>query len=504
MKSQKFSNLIQLNAESIGIKTLDNEIINYLNTEIEEKIKMILFQSKKFMRISKRKTLKVDDLNNSLQFFNFPPLNGYDSYATSEFEKIEQVKGLWRQKQNIIDLEEYLSKPIASYPMKPFPHFHWFAIEGKRPNISENFIREEIKDFSYLDKITNDPKKPRTIINVEQPHQDIINNLNYVNNPNANIQNSKESNNNNNNPNNNDTIPRNIPVIHNISKELQIFFENFMQRFRKEVKLNLINSNSDTIIISKELEVSIDVVRTSPGVVELLPYIIEFLMKNIVDCANPKIYLIIGYYINAIIKNEYFFIEPYLHQIITLLLTLILIDPQNENFVDILIKIKLFSVKMLKLIIMKYQVKYPNLSHQLCVVFMDNINVNSSNLGMFGSIEGIVMLGPVYAEKAIQNKKGDIIEQRLTGFSKKNKQFIENEKKIIIKDFNNIDEDIDKKNEMISNFDMFNNGDIINRNDKNIVSLEVKEMICISKAYNTIKQLLNIYTNNHHEINKNN
>jgi hypothetical protein len=114
------------------------------------------------------------------------------------------------------------------------------------------------------------------------------------------------------------------------------------------------------------------------------------------------------------------------------------------------------------------------------------------------------MLGPVYAEKAIQNKKGDIIEQRLTGFSKKNKQFIENEKKIIIKDFNNIDEDIDKKNEMISNFDMFNNDDIINRNDKNIVSLEVKEMICISKAYNTIKQLLNIYTNNHHEINKNN
>jgi hypothetical protein len=277
-----------------------------------------------------------------------------------------------------------------------------------------------------------------------------------------------------------------------------------MQRFRKEVKLNLINSNSDTIIISKELEVSIDVVRTSPGVVELLPYIIEFLMKNIVDCANPKIYLIIGYYINAIIKNEYFFIEPYLHQIITLLLTLILIDPQNENFVDILIKIKLFSVKMLKLIIMKYQVKYPNLSHQLCVVFMDNINVNSSNMVMFGGIEGIIMLGPVYAEKAIQNKKGNIIEQRITSFSTKNKQFIENEKKIIIKDFNNIDEDIDKKNEMISNFDMFNNGDIINRNDKNIVSLEVKEMICISKAYNTIKQLLNIYTNNHHEINKNN
>ncbi len=34
--------MIQINAESIGIKTLDNEIIDYLNVEIEEKIKSIL------------------------------------------------------------------------------------------------------------------------------------------------------------------------------------------------------------------------------------------------------------------------------------------------------------------------------------------------------------------------------------------------------------------------------------------------------------------------------
>ena len=34
--------LIQINSESIGIKTLDNEIIDFLNTEIEEKMKTIL------------------------------------------------------------------------------------------------------------------------------------------------------------------------------------------------------------------------------------------------------------------------------------------------------------------------------------------------------------------------------------------------------------------------------------------------------------------------------
>lgn len=29
--------------------------------------------------------------------------------------------------------------------MQSFPHFHWVSIEGKRPIIPENFIRDEIK-----------------------------------------------------------------------------------------------------------------------------------------------------------------------------------------------------------------------------------------------------------------------------------------------------------------------------------------------------------------------
>ena len=142
-KTQKFTNMIQLNAESIGIKSLDNEIIDYLNVEIEEKIKLILSQAQKFIRISKRKTLKVDDLGHSLKLYNLEEPIGYDSYSMTDYEKIENVKGLWRMKQNVIDIEDYLTKPMAIYPMQPFPHFYWFAIEGKRPNIPENFIRNE-------------------------------------------------------------------------------------------------------------------------------------------------------------------------------------------------------------------------------------------------------------------------------------------------------------------------------------------------------------------------
>ena len=169
------------------------------------------------MRVSKRKTLKVDDLNHSLRFFNFKPLFGYDSFANAEYERIDVVNGLWRPKQNIIDLEDYLSKPIVSCPMQVFPHFHWIAIEGKRPNIPENFIREEIINKLPIEQVNSKD----TNFNINQQEN--------LANTNINTQHAKAK-----------VVP---PVIHNISKELQIFLENFEQRFRKEIKTSKLHRN---------------------------------------------------------------------------------------------------------------------------------------------------------------------------------------------------------------------------------------------------------------------
>ena len=229
-KSQKFTNIIQLNAESIGIKSLDNEIIDYLNVEVEEKIKLVLRQAQKFIRISKRKTLKVDDLGHSLKLYNLEEPIGYDSYSMTDYEKIENVKGLWRMKQSVVDIEDYLTKPMAIYPMQPFPHFYWFAIEGKRPNIPENFIRNENQA-----KDPNKIEEEKTNTNINNKKEEEINKINEQN---------KEQNNQIKNE-----IEINEPkeeekkinhVIHNISKELQIFFENFKQRliYQKNYKFS--------------------------------------------------------------------------------------------------------------------------------------------------------------------------------------------------------------------------------------------------------------------------
>ena len=490
-KTQKFTNMIQLNAESLGIKSLDNEIVDYLNVEIEEKIKLILLQEQKFIRISKRKTLKVDDLQHSLKLYNLDEPIGYDSYSMIDYEKIETVKGLWRVKQNVIDIEDYLSKLMAKYPMQPFPHFYWFAIEGKRPNIPENFIRNDNQNQD-IQKIRQQQKSQSNFLLELDPSPDnmakegnIFNN-NNINQNNESLNNKKiidnndniDINNNNDNinefglNNSNEKTKKISHIIHNISKELQIFFENFKQRFKNEMNANKLNNNWPYLFISKDMKMSIEIIKTNPGVVELVPYIINFLMNYFENfSSNIKICYCILHYINSLINNQSFFLEPYLHQILIIIISLILYEKEKDKdsdnliYLDPIIRVKFYAIKILEQIIFKYFIKYHNLQFQLVQIFMDNIifdeKAEENYLKIFGAIEGLKMIGPVFTQKAFE-KQGLIEDKNINKFFEKflvncrnDKEICENWKNINFrKDFN--EENI-KPNETVifSNIDSF-------------------------------------------------
>lgn len=459
-KTQKFTNIIQLNAESIGIKSLDNEIIDYLNVEIEEKIKLILKQSQKFTRISKRKTLKVDDLGHSLKLYNIEEPIGYDSYSMTDYEKIENVKGLWRMKQNVIDIEDYLTKPMAIYPMQPFPHFYWFALEGKRPNIPENFIRNENqpkdnnkKEEEKLSEIKENKVKD----NNDEEDNKIKNEFN--------MEDSKEE-------------PKRINhVIHNISKELQIFFENFKQRFQNEINGNKIINNNPYLYLSKDIQMSINIIKTNPGIVELVPYIINFLMTSFENhSSDVKICYCILHYINAIISNKSFFLEPYLHQILMIILSFILYeyDKTNAIYLDPIIRLKYYAIKILEQLILTYSIKYHELQFQLVKIFKENINFKEIDDGkdnylkIFGAIEGLKMIGLIFTKKVFE-------ELGIIGKDNINKEFdlfideCKNDKEMNIKninikkEFNENDLKANNEAQKFSNIDSFFKNDFNKR-----------------------------------------
>jgi len=206
--------------------------------------------------------------------------------------------------------------------MGVFPHFHWISIDGKRPNIPENYIREESKGINPLGQ--------ESFQNINKSGSD----------PNYTSQNGNKK-----------VVP---PIIHNISKELQIFLENFEQRFRKEIKNSKLNPNP-LFTISKELEVSLNVIQNEPGVVELIPYIIEFLMNSLANkqsISDSRVHMVILHYADALLKNNFFYLEPYLHQLVTLILSLILMDTSDSEM-ELVLEVKDFAVSLMKLIFKK-------------------------------------------------------------------------------------------------------------------------------------------------------
>jgi len=136
----------------------------------------------------------------------------------------------------------------------------------------------------------------------------------------------------------------------------------------------------------------LNVIENEPGVVEIIPYIIEFIMKNLSNKQyfdQPKVHMICLSYIDAILKNPYFYIEPYLHQIVTLILSIILIEV-NSNYIDLIIRVKDFAIHILKKILVKYEIKYPNFVIQLLNIFKQNIfpnRINPNFLTSYGAIK---------------------------------------------------------------------------------------------------------------------
>jgi len=115
-------------------------------------------------------------------------------------------------------------------------------------------------------------------------------------------------------------------------------------------------------------------------------------MKNLANKQyfdQPKVHMISLSYINAIIKNPYFYIEPYLHQIVTLIISVILIEVNSSQY-DLIINVKDYAIGILKEIFIKYEVKYPNFITQLINIFKQNVlpkKNNPSFLTCYGAIK---------------------------------------------------------------------------------------------------------------------
>lgn len=370
------------------MKTLDKETIEYLSNDSQEKLIGVIQKAKTFMRVSKRKKLSSSDLKHALQTVNDSQVNDWDLYINDNKD---------RDKDDIIDIDDYLRAPMAQKSMKQFGHFHWLIIEGNKPNISENYINSNTVIYPSMD------------IDRDTNQLILMNELNLKNNNTVNNANKRASNvivnQKDNSINNYKVIPK---LRHNISKEIAIFREEFEIIFNQEIKRNLLLK--DTVIsLMKETEINLVVLQSEPGVVNLLPLILDILINTVVNDHfknEPKVHIIALIHIKAIIHNQFFFLIPYLSQTISLLLSMIL--SEGNNIASILIQVKNMAIEILKYLLDKYSNTYPIMINNLIDIFKEHI-VPDMKFPMFLTSYGAIKSITILSEKHIK----DIIYPRI-------------------------------------------------------------------------------------------
>ena len=253
------------------------------------------------MRITHQKKLTQEILLNSINTLEFPK----NLITKDDLYLLESQN----EKEDLININEYLNEPLIEKPLETMAFYHWFSINGLNPKTSINKL---------------DNKKVQLNISSSKNDLDNINNKLIKD--------------------NHDLI---IKTTKNISKELVSFAINFEKIFQNVIKEEFINKKENNEInfdINKEMEINEIIIKSEPEIIQLFPYLLAFLEENLKNkeiMKMPKIQYIILYHIKAIAVNKYFNLITYINNILEILMSLLLYSNNiDDNDIKNIIKVK--------------------------------------------------------------------------------------------------------------------------------------------------------------------
>lgn len=298
--------------------------------DLEYRLRDIIQESKKFMRHSRRSFLCPADVNAALRTKNVEPLYGYISQRTVKFKKANDE--IFYLQDEIVDFEKILAAPLPKLPQEVTLSAHWLAIDGVQPLVPQNPAPQSKKRKS-------NPSTPTVaVLSIPQTVNDVL------------------------------------------SKEMQQYYETITAA-----------SMSDDPNYRK---VSLASVASDPGLQPLLPYFVKFCSDTVQqNLTNIKKLFCMVRFLEHLLLNKNFFHEPYLHQMIPILLTTV-VCKQLGDLKDDHWTLRTQAAKVLTSTVLSYSDSYPSLlprvTRTLLVAIVDDEKSISSK---YGAVVGLTMLG---------------------------------------------------------------------------------------------------------------
>lgn len=105
-------------AESVGITSLNDDVLQGLCSDIEYRVSQVLEEALKFMRHSKRCMLTTQDIAQALRALEVEPLYGYESTRPLRFGEASIGPGqpLFYVEDDEVDFEKLINAPLPKVP----------------------------------------------------------------------------------------------------------------------------------------------------------------------------------------------------------------------------------------------------------------------------------------------------------------------------------------------------------------------------------------------------
>ncbi|OJD15498.1 hypothetical protein AJ78_04262 [Emergomyces pasteurianus Ep9510] len=348
-------------AESVGIGTLNDEVVENLARDVEYRISQVLEEALKFMRHAKRTLLTTQDVSHALRVLDVEPLYGYESTRPLRFGEATLGPGqpLFYVEDDEVDFEKLINAPLPKVPREITFTAHWLAVEGVQPTIPQNPTGADSRNLELVSK-----------------------------GPNANVNLAAMS--------GNDNVSVKPLVKHILSKELQLYFEKvctaFLDELNEEYRLSAFSS-----------------LKEDPGLHQLVPYFVQFISEKVTHSLKDLFVLTqVMHMTEALIQNKTLYVDPYVPSLIPPVLTCLIgrqlgsssTAPTTSNsgtgLSDPLEHFALrdVSASLISMIARKYSHSSHTLRPRLARTFLKNFLDPGKPLGThYGAIIGLQSIG---------------------------------------------------------------------------------------------------------------
>ncbi|KJZ73969.1 hypothetical protein HIM_06637 [Hirsutella minnesotensis 3608] len=255
-------------AESVGISSLNEEALKALTQDVEYRIGQVIIEALRLMRAARRTTMTVNDVALALKVLDVEPLFGYDSTRPLRYGEASLGPGqpLFYIEDEEVDFEKLINAPLPKVPRDMNFTAHWLAIEGVQPSIPQNPTTVESRSQDLL------PKGPGA-----NPALTALAG--------------------------NDNLSVKPSVKHIVSKELILYFD--------KIQAAILDENPDEEVVRLR-QAALGSVRDDPGLHQLIPYFINFIMDRITHHLDDTFTLKqMMELTHALIENKTLFLDPY-------------------------------------------------------------------------------------------------------------------------------------------------------------------------------------------------